>query len=124
MNFRNGLQSVRTAFRDLKRDLKSTQWLRGFGWFFGFIWISGLFFTLSLVAIGEVWPPDADFKACQADGSFRLIPRTYSMWSSSGFFQVTLGVGHLTFAEAKAIDIIWDVVSWPEFEDTELDTDN
>ena len=124
MNFRNGLRSVRTAFRDLKRDLKPTQWLREFGWFFGLIWISGLLATLLLVVIGSVGLFRSDLKACQADGSFRLIPRTYSMWSSSGFFQITLGGGHLTFAEAKAIDIIWDVVSWPRFKGTEFDTDN
>jgi len=46
------------------------------------------------------------------------------MWSSSGFFQVTLAAGHLTFAGAKAVDVIWDVVSWPEFEGTKFDTDN
>lgn len=124
MNYRDSVRSVRTAFQDLKRDLKSTRWLRGLGWFFGAVWILGLAGTLVLVAVGAVWLFRSDLEACQADGSFRLDPRTYSMWSSSGFFQVTLGGGHLTFAEAKAIDIIWDVVSWPEFEGTEFDTDN
>ena len=123
MNFRNSLRSVRTAFRNLKRDLKSTQWLRGLGWFFGFVWNSSLLVTLLLVATGAEWF-SSDLKACQADGSFNLDPRTYSMWSSSGFFQVTLAGGHLTFAGAKAVDVIWDVVSWPEFEGTKFDTDN
>ena len=113
MNFRNGLRSVSTAFLDLKRDLKSTRWLRGLGWFFGIIWVFGLAGTLVLVAVGAVYLFRSDLEACQADGSFRLDPRTYSMWSSSGFFQITLGGGNLTFAEAKAIDVIWDVVSRP-----------
>jgi len=123
MNFRNGLRRVGTAFRDLKRDLKSTRWLRGLGWFLGTVWILGLFVTLLLVATGAK-RLFSDSEACQADGSFNLDPRTYNMWSSSGFFQVTLGGGHLTFAGAKAVDIIWDVVSWPEFEGTGFDTDN
>ncbi|KAH7138665.1 hypothetical protein B0J11DRAFT_588081 [Dendryphion nanum] len=49
-------------------------------------------------------------KACQPDGSFRLIPETYSLWSSSGFFQITIGGGQLSFTEAKIIDILWDII--------------
>ncbi|KAF3031934.1 hypothetical protein E8E11_001326 [Didymella keratinophila] len=49
------------------------------------------------------------------------------MWSSTGFFQITLGGGNLTFAEAKVVDIAWDIgvgrggqlllaiISWREF---------
>jgi hypothetical protein len=48
--------------------------------------------------------------ACQPDGSFSLYPDTFSIWSSTGFFQITLGGGHLTFAEAKLVDIVWDIV--------------
>ncbi|KAH7385960.1 hypothetical protein BKA66DRAFT_569276 [Pyrenochaeta sp. MPI-SDFR-AT-0127] len=49
--------------------------------------------------------------ACQPDGSFQLQGRQdFSYWSSSGLFQITLGFGELSFTQAKAIDIIWDVV--------------
>jgi hypothetical protein len=38
-------KSIRTAFQDLKRDLKSTRWLCGFFWFVGFVWYFGILGT-------------------------------------------------------------------------------
>ncbi|KAI0886904.1 uncharacterized protein GGS22DRAFT_118950 [Annulohypoxylon maeteangense] len=35
---------------------------------------------------------------------------TYNTWATSGFFEINLGVGNLTFTQAKAIDISWDIV--------------
>ena len=98
-----------TAFKDLKQDLKSTRWLRGLGWSAGVIWFFGL--VVSAVLMGIVALFRASDTACQPDGSFRLLPDTYSMWSSTGFFQITLGGGKLTFAQAKVLDIVWDIVS-------------
>jgi hypothetical protein len=109
----NGVHSVHAAFRDLARDLKATRWARGFGWFGGVVWFLGLVGSLAVIVTGASLFFRSDRMACQADGTFRLDPRTYSMWSSSGFFQITLGWGTLTFAQAKAIDIIWDVVGRP-----------
>jgi hypothetical protein len=106
----NGVHSVHAAFRDLARDLKATRWARGFGWFGGVVWFLGLVGSLAVIISGALTFFRSDGMACQADGTFRLDPRTYSMWSSSGFFQITLGWGTLTFAQAKAIDIIWDIV--------------
>jgi hypothetical protein len=106
----NSVQLLRTASQDLGQDLKSTRWLRGFGWFFGVLLYCGLLLSLGLLAIGAVTIFRSDLSACQGDGSFRLNPRTYSTWSSSGFFQITLGGGAFTFAQAKAIDIVWDIV--------------
>jgi hypothetical protein len=106
----NGVHSVHAAFQDLARDLKATRWVRGFGWLGGVVWFLGLVGSLVVIVTGALTFFRSDGIACQADGTFRLDPRTYSMWSSSGFFQITLGGGTLTFAQAKAIDIIWDVV--------------
>jgi hypothetical protein len=106
--FQNGSRALRTAFQELKQDLKSTRWLRGFGWSAGVIWIFTLLGSAVFLGLGQNFgPPDT---ACQPDGSFRLNPESYSMWSSTGFFQITLGGGHLTFAEAKVVDIVWDIV--------------
>jgi hypothetical protein len=99
------------AFQDLKYDLKNVRWLRGFGWFGGTIWFFGLIGCAIYVGLATLASTDV---ACQPDGSFRLHPETYSMWSSSGFFQITLGGGHLTFAEVKIIDIVWDIVNNPK----------
>lgn len=49
-------------------------------------------------------------QACGPDGNFRVDPRSYSVWSASGFFQITLSGGPLAFAQAKAIDVAWDIV--------------
>lgn len=48
---------------------------------------------------------------CMPDGSFSTDPLGYNIWKSSGFFQITLGFGHMSFALAKFIDIAFDVVS-------------
>jgi hypothetical protein len=48
--------------------------------------------------------------ACQLDGSFSLY-HDVGYWEISGFFQITLPFGSLTFTQAKVIDIVWDVVS-------------
>lgn len=48
--------------------------------------------------------------ACQPDGSFSIFPFDYYAWGISGFFQITIGFGSLTFTKAKAIDIVWDIV--------------
>ena len=51
--------------------------------------------------------------ACQPDGQFSYVTGRYKAWDASGFFQITLGFGALTFTQAKVIDIIWDIVSEP-----------
>lgn len=47
---------------------------------------------------------------CQPDGTFGR-PSDYNAWGISGFFQITLRSGSLTFTEAKIIDVIWDIAS-------------
>lgn len=109
-NIRQNIVRVsRTAFQDLKRDVKSIRWLRGLGWFVGMVWLFGLLTCIAL--LGNQGFFVSENTACQPDGSFRLQPDTYSMWSSTGFFQITIGGGNLTFAQAKLIDIVWDIVS-------------
>jgi hypothetical protein len=100
----------RSAYGDLKNDLKSlkrTRWLRGFGWLAGGIWFVGLIATACVIGTMTLTSTDT---ACQPDGKFRLHPDEFTLWSSSGFFQITLGGGEMTFTEVKVIDIIWDIV--------------
>ncbi|KAF1834814.1 hypothetical protein BDW02DRAFT_597817 [Decorospora gaudefroyi] len=49
-------------------------------------------------------------EACMPDGSFSIDPSKYKYWSSSGFFEITLGSGNFTFTQAKVIDIAWDIL--------------
>jgi hypothetical protein len=96
---------IREALKDIKRDFGRIKWGRDLLLFF---WISGLlagYFVFTILS--SIWDPSG---ACTPDGDFTLHPDRYSYWSSSSFFQITFGSGPLTFAEAKAIDIIWDVV--------------
>jgi hypothetical protein len=50
--------------------------------------------------------------ACSPDGTFRLEPEKFHYWST-GFFQITLGFGNMSFTAAKVVDVVWDVVSMP-----------
>jgi hypothetical protein len=49
--------------------------------------------------------------ACLPDDSFAMDPSNFQYLSSSGFFQITLGFGNMSFTQVKAIDIAWDIVS-------------
>ncbi|CAJ2504377.1 Uu.00g117710.m01.CDS01 [Anthostomella pinea] len=49
--------------------------------------------------------------ACRPDGSFSPYADGYSYWAISGFFQINLGSGSLTFTEVKIIDISWDIAA-------------
>ena len=46
---------------------------------------------------------------CSPGGDFSLDSE-YNPWSLGHIFQITMGVGSLTFSEAKLIDVFWDVV--------------
>lgn len=106
--FSRAITWFRGAFQDLKRDIKSTQWLRGLGWYTGvilvFALIAGLILIFALPRFGD------DGNACPSDRIFRLHPEKYSVWSSTAFFQITSGGGKLSFDQAKAIDVVWDIV--------------
>lgn len=53
---------------------------------------------------------------CMPDGSFNNNPAEYNIWKTSGYFQITLGSGQLSFPVAKFIDISFDIVSATDFE--------
>lgn len=96
-----------SAFRDLKNDLKNFRWLRGMCWLWAVCWFAGLFGILLLINLLLLGV--ARGQACLPDGSFRVTPDTYSFWSTSSFFQIAVGGGELSFTQAKAVDIIWDI---------------
>src|SRR4051794_22675536 len=51
----------------------------------------------------------SQFHNCNANGTFtpNRSP-TFSLWDGSGLFQITLKWGHMTFSQAKALDVVWD----------------
>lgn len=100
--------------RQARRDFRARSG-RGFLWLLVFIWSSGLTAVFAFLCDFSTWDRTnlAVVSACLPDDSFNLQPSTYQYWSNSGFFQITLGGGHLTFTQAKAVDVVWDIVSGP-----------
>ncbi|KAF6825230.1 hypothetical protein CMUS01_09902 [Colletotrichum musicola] len=92
------------------QDLKAFRWLAFLGWLFLLGWIAGLVFLLVMLASNPTSFSVSKKSACQPDGSFNLFTKGYNMWDISGFFQITVAWGTLTFANAKLIDVVWDVV--------------
>ncbi|KAF3043593.1 hypothetical protein E8E11_004926 [Didymella keratinophila] len=108
--------NVKTFWLDSQRqaraDFKARSG-RGCLWVLAFLWFGGL--TAGLVLL-FAWASsvsssrrDSSLSTCLPDDSFSLRPETYQYWSNSGFFEITLGSGRLTFTQAKAIDVIWDI---------------
>jgi hypothetical protein len=96
-----------TAHHLAWRDIK-LRWKRGFFAVFCFFSIVGLCFALYL-CFTVPRTSSRLTSACRPDASFSLDTSSYDYWAASGFFQVTLGFGELTFTAAKAIDVVWDV---------------
>ncbi|CAI6334661.1 unnamed protein product [Periconia digitata] len=76
------------------------------------LWLLFLLGGVAVLASPE-WPIDlkGTTSACRPDDTFSVLPAYmfWSIWSGSGLFQVTLGVGELSFSTAKAIDVAWDI---------------
>ncbi|KAH7160999.1 hypothetical protein EDB81DRAFT_783720 [Dactylonectria macrodidyma] len=93
--------------REAWADLRAAEWGRGALWFLLLLWMLALVcvvITIPIITSLAV----VDVSACRPDGSFS--PYTgYSFWDFSGFFQITLPFGSLTFTQAKVIDIAWDL---------------
>lgn len=103
---------------ELRYDLKPTRsWrvaARYFAWFIFTIWAGGMiffcfFFPLGLLHAISLENAFFNWNYCAPDGSFSLEPT--NPWKPAWTFQITLGFGSLSFTQAKAIDIVWDIVS-------------
>jgi hypothetical protein len=105
----------KTAFQELWDDLRTIRWARALGWFsFLVIWCGGLVVAITFVAMVGLSNSPSSFDSvspCLPGGSFSLRPDLYNPWTASGAFEITLGFGNLSFANAKLIDVIWDGVS-------------
>jgi succinate dehydrogenase hydrophobic anchor subunit len=94
-----------------RQDLKRRGW-KGAFWTLCYLLYFGLIYTFS--ALATLSSPGSiitnNLTACAPDGSLYTNPAEFSFWRASGVFQVTLGSGHMTFAQAKVVDVVWDVV--------------
>ncbi|KAL5120976.1 hypothetical protein ACEQ8H_001164 [Pleosporales sp. CAS-2024a] len=101
----------RTAHQQARQDLKargwrSTLWTICYFFFVGLV--HGFVVLATLGSLGSIVTEQQ--RVCAPDGDFYMDPEDFSFWHTSGFFQITLGFGELTFAQAKVVDVIWDVV--------------
>lgn len=103
---------VRTAFTDARRDVKADGPVVA-AWIFLFIWFSALISFFVVLVLVNIDIFRAAFVDCRPDGTFSTSQNNWSWWTPSGFFQITLSQGTLSFTQAKVIDIVWDVVSIP-----------
>ncbi|KAG8159812.1 hypothetical protein KVR01_010449 [Diaporthe batatas] len=96
---------LRETWREVRRDLCAIRWGRGGLWFLFLFWIVGL--LMCMIIMTMIWSGDSS-SACLPDGTFSFSTQ-YDHWDISGFFQITSGFGQLTFSQAKAVDMVWDV---------------
>jgi len=79
------------------------------------LWVLMLLFSLVLLVLFGALPSlslgSEQPSACHPDGTFSPFGQDYSPWALQGLFQINLGLGNLTFTQAKVIDVVWDIVS-------------
>jgi hypothetical protein len=105
---KNKTPFLHTAHLLAWRDIKS-RWTHGLFAVFCYFSFTSLCFLLYL----SLTVPHTSSRlssACRPDASFSLDGSSYDFRALSGFFAVTLGFGTLPFTQAKAIDVVWDVV--------------
>lgn len=108
--FNTSIKGYREALDDLRFFMSKEGGLH----LLFYVSLSGLLVILSLLSItssgfvASLYP-----EGCNPDDTFTPFEdNSYTHFSMSGFFQVTLAFGSLTFTQAKVYDIIWDVVSY------------
>ncbi|KAI1137828.1 hypothetical protein F5Y05DRAFT_63377 [Hypoxylon sp. FL0543] len=119
------------ARREVWSDLRSIKWARVGLWIPCVSWTGtmlGLFIYLAVLDLLSIYSEHPS-TACRPDGSFNFNLSEYSSWTASGFFDINLGFGDLTFTQVKVIDISWDItigrwgqvlmafISWRAFAD-------
>lgn len=108
---------VKVGFDEFRHDLRTTRWRRGIYLHSILVWCGGLIATAVIINLQtQVWGNSE--LSCKPDDSFDTKPSvmrgsgdSYNYWDIAGFFQITLGMGHLDFTAVKVIDVLWDVVS-------------
>ncbi|OLN86906.1 hypothetical protein CCHL11_04617 [Colletotrichum chlorophyti] len=92
------------ALRDTRENwIPTTTRFLIFAWVGTLVWLLHhvVFMSRNLESIISTCPPD---------GKFDPYDDWYDVWVASGFFQITLAWGTFSFANAKFIDVAWDVV--------------
>ncbi|KAI1413297.1 hypothetical protein F5Y13DRAFT_161016 [Hypoxylon sp. FL1857] len=101
--------------REVLRDLRSKESWKPIFIFLYLCWVGFLLLAIGMLAsTPNITSLLQGFitTACQPDGNFSPYANSYNAWdwASSGFFEITLAFGPISFTAAKVIDIIWDVI--------------
>ncbi|KAI0100738.1 hypothetical protein GGR51DRAFT_343207 [Nemania sp. FL0031] len=97
------------SFSDLRKNkAKLTFWFLIYNWLLAIL--VALAFLLLFGVVPSLSTDPVNPSACHPDGTFSLFREAYNPWAASGFFQTTLAFGNLTYTDAKAVDIVWDIV--------------
>ena len=100
----------REPHRQAAKDIRK-RWRRCALWILLAAWLALLLFAFAVLIAPTSSVDSGSQPACLPDDSFALDPSKFRFFSKSGFFQITLGFGHMNFTEVKTIDIAWDIVS-------------
>jgi hypothetical protein len=106
--YRIAANETKLTFREAWFDIEAYKWTRLLFWMGILAWLVGLICAL-IGAISGAAPQGIGF--CLPNDEFSTDPEDYNIWSSSGFFLITIGFGNMTFGVAKFIDVAFDVVS-------------
>lgn len=103
-------KKLTVAWKSLLEDLKTAGWRRCIDWFVILAWLVALILTFYYLVKSSTTKMVG--KGCKPGGTFfSESDRSWSYWSRAGWFQITLGGGRLSFPQAKAVDVAWDLVS-------------
>lgn len=103
-------------------DLKTIRWRRRCYQVSIFVW--PILFMIALVVILPVISSNNLYQvtsACQPDSGFHVGYDGYNIWAISGFFQITLAYGRLSFTAAKIVTVCWDVSKHTPFHQSLID---
>ena len=95
-----------------KVELKTVQWRKWISRFVALVLPAMFIFIILLLTI-FICLPGALFYSndvCRPDGSFYYGLGTYKPWHKTIFFQIDVGFGQFSFADAKLIDFWWDLL--------------
>lgn len=96
------------VWREFFGDLQQLNWKLPYAFLLFTYWLISILSLLAMLPFAAT--TNAFSSACMPDGSFNIARDGYNIWSLTGFFQITIGFGPLSFTEAKIINTCWDVV--------------
>ncbi|KAH8634421.1 hypothetical protein IG631_09821 [Alternaria alternata] len=88
----------REPHRQAAKDIRK-RWRRCALWILLAAWLALLLFAFAVLIAPTSSVDSGSQPACLPDDSFALDPSKFRFFSKSGFFQITLGFGHMNFTE-------------------------